>query len=211
MTTRGSRTGATSWAASVSVSARLTWPKYPGPAGPKRQPRTRARLSPGGVRPRKLRLRHLRAALDVPAARLLVQLVPRAPARASPMAADSAAATRRDVGLGQLRRLTRLAAPGALLVHGAGGDLLGAFLRRAAIEERVLDVLVLACALRSLLDSAWRHLRLLPARLLLTRGRYPPHGHKRFNPARGWNPFTTQATGNGGGTCTSVEAFSHSS
>ena len=51
--------------------------------------------------------------------------------------------------------------PRALLVHRARRDLLGERLGAPLLLERVLDVLVLARTLRSLLHATWRHDRLL--------------------------------------------------
>src|SRR5262245_50659180 len=57
-----------------------------------------------------LGLRHPRAAADVALLRLLVELIPRAPTRALPMAADSSAPPRRDVRPRERGRLPGLAA-----------------------------------------------------------------------------------------------------
>src|SRR4029078_3698599 len=46
---------------------------------------------------------------------------------------------------------------GACLSHGPRDNLFGFSLRPPALLERILDVLVLATALGSLLDTTWRH------------------------------------------------------
>src|SRR6478735_579472 len=109
-------------------------------------------------RPLELLLVHGRSALDAHRLGLLVQLISRAPARGAPVGAQSAAAPRGHVLLGKPGRVPGLTVAGSLLVDGAGRDLLSLVLGRAALEQRVLDVLVLTGALRALLRSSRWHL-----------------------------------------------------
>src|SRR4051794_36670980 len=104
-------------------------------------------------RPRELRLVHLGAPLDAELLGLRVELVAR---RAVAGALAAAAARRRALRRG-FRAGPRLARARLLLVDGPGGDLLGATLGRAAALGRLLDLLVLARALRALLHASWRH------------------------------------------------------
>ena len=108
-----------------------------------------------------LRLGHLRAASDISVARFLVELIPRAAPRAVPPASQPTAPSRGDVFFREFRRLTGLAAPCSLFVDGPGSNLLSGLRRPSLLAQRVLDVLVLPGALRTLLDSSWRH-RALP-------------------------------------------------
>src|SRR5207302_1958757 len=98
-------------------------------------------------RPLELGLRHLRAALDPHCAGLVVDLVARAALRPVRPRTEAAAAPGRNVLTGEPGRLLRLARPRPLLVDGAGGDLLRRALRRAALLQAFLDVLVLTLAL----------------------------------------------------------------
>ena len=81
-----------------------------------------------------LGLRHRRTPLDVLAARLVVELLLRAAARA-PVRPHATAPTRRDVVGGRPARLARLARAGALLVDGPRRDLLGDVLRTAVLLQ----------------------------------------------------------------------------
>src|SRR5215510_11323984 len=103
-----------------------------------------AKLRPGSAAdgPLELLLGHLRAALDVLLAGLLVQLVPRPPAR-SPVRTQATPPARGDVLGRRWAGLPRLAAAGPLLVHRPGGDLLGLVLGAASVLEPLLDVFVL--------------------------------------------------------------------
>src|SRR3954452_18564267 len=96
----------------------------------------------------KLLLRHPRTAFDPHPLRLVVELLLRAAFRAVRARAKAPAAARRDVPRRAPRRRLRLAAPRALLVDGARGDLLRLLLRRTPLFERLLDVLVLALPFR---------------------------------------------------------------
>src|SRR5262249_51461579 len=118
-------------------------------------------LLPPVDRALQLRLAHPRAALDAEAARLVVELLFRAPLRPICPGAEPAAAARRHVGPREPRARARLTLARALLVDSAGRDLLRARLRPALLALAVLDALVLAGELRTLLHSAWRHLDLL--------------------------------------------------
>src|SRR3954447_26089619 len=95
----------------------------------------------------KLLLRHPRTAFDAHPLRLVVELLLRATFRAVRARAKTPAAARRDVPRRAPRRRLRLAAPRALLVDRARGDLLRLVLRRSALLQRLLDVLVLALPL----------------------------------------------------------------
>src|SRR3954462_8898973 len=92
-------------------------------------------------------LRHPRTALDPHPLRLVVELLLRAAPRAVRARAKAPAPARRDVLRRAPGRRLRLAAPGALLVDRARGDLLRLLLRGPALLERLLDVLVLALPL----------------------------------------------------------------
>src|SRR5919197_77415 len=111
--------------------------------------------------PLELRLVHLRAAFDVQLARLVVELLLRAPLRSVRSRSHSAAPARRNVLRRRPRSRPGLACTRALLVHSAGSDLLRRARRLALLASALLDVLVLARALRSLLDSTWWHGHLL--------------------------------------------------
>src|SRR5205085_2167007 len=104
-----------------------------------------------------LGLVHVRTALDAELPRLVVELVARAPARARAARALPASAARGDVARRGPRRLAGLSPAGALLLHGARRDLLGAPRGTALAPLALLDVLVLASSLRALLDSARWH------------------------------------------------------
>src|SRR5579862_2923546 len=104
---------------------------------------------------------HRRAAWDVHLPGLVVELIARPALRARSARAQTAAARRRQVPCRRARRRPRGSRPRALLVHGPCGDLLRTRERPALLALAFLDVLVLACELRSLLHSAWGHLILL--------------------------------------------------
>lgn len=89
-----------------------------------------------------LRLGHLRASLDPHSAGFLIELVTgqTTGTRIRPQAAPTPA---RDVGDGRSTRVGSLAGPGSFFVHRAGGDLLGEIFRISAVEQSLLDVLVL--------------------------------------------------------------------
>src|SRR5436309_9197476 len=97
--------------------------------------------------PLQLALVHARASAHAEAARLLVELFARAPARTAPARAQAAAPPRRDVTRGAARACAAFAAAGAFLVDRARGDLLRAPLGHAPLALGALDVLVLAGAL----------------------------------------------------------------
>src|SRR4029453_10493910 len=100
-----------------------------------------------------------RAAVDVePLGRVLELLLRLAP-RPFAMRPDAAAAAGRDIPRRAPRGRAGLASASALLVHGARGALLGPILGHPALLGAVLDVLVLAGALRALLDSTRWHLQ----------------------------------------------------
>src|SRR6478609_6920147 len=95
-------------------------------------------------RPLELLFRHPGAAFDPHPLCLVVELLLRAAFRAIGARAKAPAAARRDVPGGAPGRRLRLAASRALLVDRPRGDLLRLLLRRPALLERLLDVLVLA-------------------------------------------------------------------
>src|SRR5687767_14893286 len=106
-----------------------------------------------------LRLVHLRAPVDVELAGLVEQLVLRAPLRPLGARALPAPLAGRFVLHRRPRPLPGLAGTGALLIHDACGDLLGRALGHPLALDGLLDLLVLAGALRALLDSSRRHCR----------------------------------------------------
>src|SRR5262249_2923370 len=120
------------------ISAHGDQPRRPGTAT--------GRMS-ASHRALELGLGHLRAAAHVLALRLAVQLS-LGSAACTTVRAESATATRRDVIGGRAAGGPRLARTRPLLVHGARGDLFGRVLRLASFEQAILDVLVLAFALR---------------------------------------------------------------
>src|SRR5581483_3910529 len=100
---------------------------------------------------------HRRAAGDVQLPRLVVELLSRPALRARGARPQPAAPRRRDVVRRAARRRARGAGASALLVHGPRCDLLRARQRPALLPFALLDVLVLARELRTLLHSAWGH------------------------------------------------------
>src|SRR3954453_22591812 len=106
-----------------------------------------AGLLPAVDRALQLLLVHARAALDAHALGLVVELLLRAALLPVGAGAEAAPAAGRDVLTGEARRLLGLPGAGTLLVDRASGDLLGLLLRRAALLETLLDVLVLTFAL----------------------------------------------------------------
>src|SRR4051794_26828 len=132
--------------ASLSATQRATWSSVSGVT----RARITTRLLPAVDCALQLLLVHLRTTRDVHPLGLVVELLLGAPAlapRARP--AEPAAAARRHVTRRRARALPRLALPRALLVDGARGDLLGPLRRAALLLLAVLDVLVLALALRA--------------------------------------------------------------
>src|SRR5450759_5150888 len=109
--------------------------------------------------PLELGLGHLRAALDVLLAGLVVELVPCASAR-SAMRPQTAPAPRGDVFGRCATRLFRLPGAGPFLVDGTRCDLLGGVLVLAPLDKALLDVVVLAlslvapCSLRHAVSSS---------------------------------------------------------
>src|SRR5207237_9686 len=97
--------------------------------------------------PFELGLGHLRPARDVPLLGLVVELLLGAAAGAA-VGAQPAAPARGNVLGGGAAGLFRLAGPGPLLVHGAGGDLFGRVLAVASLPQAFLDVFVLPFPLR---------------------------------------------------------------
>ena len=95
------------------------------------------------------------------ALRLLVELVARSAARALAVAPDAAPAARRDVLAREPRRLraSPLRARSLFTVRAAISSAVSSDAPRSRC--RVLDVLVLARSLRSLLHATWRHVVLL--------------------------------------------------
>ena len=102
-----------------------------------------------------LGLVHLRPAPDALLLRLVVELCPRAPA--GPLVrSQPAAPARRDVLHRRAAALPGLTRSCPLLVHGAGGDLLGRVLGLAPLLQPGLDVLVLALPLGAPCSAAAR-------------------------------------------------------
>src|SRR5262249_47788985 len=95
-----------------------------------------------------LRLRHPRAPWDVPPLGLVVELLLRAALRAPRAGSQSTAATGGHVAGRTPRTGSRFAGAGPFLVDGARRDLLRALRRAALLLLGLLDVLVLAFALR---------------------------------------------------------------
>src|SRR5262249_48119210 len=107
-------------------------------------------LLPAVESPLELGLRHPRAPRDVPAPGLVVELFLRPPLRPVRPGAKPTSTTGGHVARRRARGASlRLAGAGALLVDGTRGDFLGAFRRAALLLLRLLDVLVLALALRA--------------------------------------------------------------
>src|SRR5207237_7357154 len=100
-------------------------------------------LLPAVHRALQLLLVHARAALDAHPLGLVVELLLRPALRPVRARAQAAALAGRHVCPRELRGLLRLAGAGPLLVHGPRSDLLRPLLRRAALLETLLDVLVL--------------------------------------------------------------------
>src|SRR4051812_41859017 len=153
----------TSWPRATSAwasgSSGVLWPRPPAAVRSTRmsaeatavQQPPRAICDDGGRRRREasttdgaleLSLVHLRPALDALLPRLVVELVAGSAAGAL-VRPEPTAPARRDVIGRRTARLLGLARASTLLVDGARGDLLGGVLLLAAVEQALLDVLVL--------------------------------------------------------------------